>query len=156
MSDGTTDHRLSVLGDAGIHWMTTRKRPHGTSHAVVLHKAVAWIVSLARQEGSEKVRRRLQEHRDLTISSFCLTSKSFDLALESPDQYAQVWKEQLRLHCQRACDQRKMRAWRAKLFTAKARPTKTLFRWLRSIPPTNNMCLKSSDRIVCGPCCFLS
>ena len=150
LSDGSTDDRLQLLGNAQVHWKTVRKRAHGTSNAIILHKAVAWLVSLARNEGCDKVRCKLERHRQLIVASFRLAPGSFESALTQPASFVGPWKEQLRLYKHR-CDQRAMRAWRAKLFTRKARPTKTLFRWLRNVPPTNNMCLKAGDSVVSGP-----
>ena len=51
--------------------------------------------------------------------------------------------------------QRNVRAWRAKLFTKRARPTPILFRWVRKLPVTTHLAIRSGSGIAMGPhACF--
>ena len=144
---------LAACGDMTAHARTKRPRRHTETVTLTLHRAVAWIVSLANGEGTVRVTRQLRTHWDTIRTHFDLQGVSFKHVVESPETQVNTWKAELRRFKAREAG-RRYRQWHAKLFTQKAQPSRTLYRWLRSLPPVQHMAIRESDAVFLGPASF--
>ena len=61
--DGHTPN-MSAQGNGDAHWRTSKPKPHNLEQTCLMHRAVGWLTSLARQEGQSKCWRSLQNHKD--------------------------------------------------------------------------------------------
>ena len=144
---------LDALGDIQRHWQEPSSRSKGGYRDTadrVAHLAVAWIVSLARQEGTRKVMRKLHVHRSIICDSLNLLGKDFDAAIAQPASHVHLWKKALADFKSRT-QAKAFRLWRSKLFTHNASPTAALYRWIRRVPPPVHLVLTSEDGLCLGP-----
>ena len=141
---------LQACGDPRAHERTLTPRKHPETASVLLHRAVAWIVSLARHEGVDKVQRKIREHWQLISEEFRLPVNSLDHILSDPEPHVAAWKQALQCYAHRQAKRRYNR-WHAKLFLNKAHPSPTLFRWLRGVSPVATMTAQIDDHTVQGP-----
>ena len=150
-ADGTLMPTLQQCGDAHAHAKTcTRSKK---TRAKTLYRAIGWLTSLARQESGFKTRHRLETHRDCICSALQLSADEFVTALDDPAVHVEAWKSKLREHHHRVA-KRQLRAWHAKLYLPNSRPTRTLYRWLRKIPPVATLTVKTPHGVVAGPEAF--
>ena len=150
------DRTLSDLvsqGNHKAHWHTAEPAKHKHTSVCLMHRAIGWLTSLARQEGMQRCRAMLNRHSQEIQQSLRLTPQHFQRALDDPSTYIAKWKDALIAFRERERG-RATRSWRGKLFVAKARPSKTLFRWLKNLAPSVSLTFTSEQGIHCGPHAF--
>ena len=148
--EGTPLPDLQAVGKCGAHRATCRRQKARSSRDRRLYQAVGWLTSLARNENPQSMQDKLRQNEEVICECFQLTRAAFRDALNSPSSFVSPWKEAHRRYRHRN-DKKKLRSWRSKLFTSKARPSRTLFRWLRSIPPVPTLTSSWEGKIVVGP-----
>ena len=144
---------LSSLGDVSKHWVQAPQGAYRDTADRIAHKAVAWLVSLARKEGVARTTSQLLKHRRVVCETLNLTGRQFQAAMSAPEAHVSLWKSRLAEHKDRAAH-RALRRWRAKLFSSKAAPTPTLFRWLRQVPHPVHLIIADHHDQIMGPDAF--